>query len=287
MRTADPRIVLGLHRTRPTRALLTAALNLGVTALDTAFNYGSFASHTTLAQYSDLLPEFGISTKVGFFPGGSGGAEHSLAPERLRAAVEQSARELGREPDTVLLHNPERALHHRPPEHGHELLAAACAALARARADGLCRSWGIATWNPAPLLAAYGRDLPVLPVLMVRAGLLVGIATLDAADALTKRWRPTARWGMSPFGGDAGAPVWQRVAAHAFLQDPSASMSPAAAAFRAAYRLPEVSAIAVGTTNPEHLRDLHAALRIPVEDAAVAHYRSLLRERAVVTGVPR
>ncbi|WP_053803570.1 aldo-keto reductase family protein [Streptomyces rimosus] len=121
---------------------------------------------------------------------------------------------------------------------------------------------------------------------MVRAGLLVGIATLDAADALTRRWRPAARWGMSPFGGDARAPAWQEVAAHAFLQDRDADLTPAAAAFRTAYHLPGVSAIAVGTSNLAHLRELQAALRFRVDGPTVARYRKLLRERAGITAVP-
>ncbi|MFK8909432.1 hypothetical protein [Streptomyces sp. YS-3] len=79
----------------------------------------------------DLLPNFSLSTKVGFFPGG-----HSLDPARLRTAVEQAVKDLGREPDLVFLHNPE----HSASDTGR--LGPACAALAdTARVNG---------WIPSP-----------------------------------------------------------------------------------------------------------------------------------------
>lgn len=88
MRAADRRIVLGLYRSRPTRELLEAALSVGVTALDTAYNYAHFGSHRILREVGeDLLERFEVSTKVGFFPD-----RHDLAPARLRVAVEQSVK---------------------------------------------------------------------------------------------------------------------------------------------------------------------------------------------------
>jgi aryl-alcohol dehydrogenase-like predicted oxidoreductase len=90
-----------------------------VTALDTAYNYHRFASHRTLARIAgDLLGRFEISTKVGYFPDG-----HDLDPARLRQAVEQAAADLGRIPDTVLLHNPEHSPEQVP--RAAEILAAA------------------------------------------------------------------------------------------------------------------------------------------------------------------
>ncbi|MFJ9411828.1 hypothetical protein [Streptomyces sp. NPDC101393] len=101
MRDADPRIVLGLHRSRHERRLLTGALDLGVTSIDTSSNYLGFRSHEVLARTAgDLLPKFRLPTKVGYFAG-PGGAEHTLAPGRLYEAVEKAVRGLGREPDVV------------------------------------------------------------------------------------------------------------------------------------------------------------------------------------------
>jgi aryl-alcohol dehydrogenase-like predicted oxidoreductase len=144
VRGPDPRVVLGLHRSRHERRLLTGALDLGVTALDTSTNYFGFRSHQLLARTAgDLLPKFTVSTKVGYFPGPDG-AEHSLDPTRLNSAVEEATKNLGREPDLVFLHNPEHSLRKAVPHHK-ELLAAACATLDDAKEKGLCGAWGVAS----------------------------------------------------------------------------------------------------------------------------------------------
>ncbi|GAA3789678.1 aldo/keto reductase [Streptomyces phyllanthi] len=277
---ADPRVVLGLHRSRHERRLLTAALDLGVTALDTSTNYFGFRSHQILARTAgDLLPKFTLSTKVGYFPGPDG-AEHSLDPGRLRAAVEQAAEDLGREPDLVFLHNPEHSLREAAP-HDQEALARACAALDAAAAKGLCAAWGVASWDPSPLLSLIDKTAPGPSVLMVRAGLLVGARTLDAADALTKAWNlgDGQVWGMSPFGGCTGAAVWARIDPRVFLRD-SSRLSRVQAAFRAAYHLPRVDSVAVGPDEPAHLGELVDALVGEVEERTIQEYRSLLRDRS-------
>ncbi|MFE1770249.1 aldo/keto reductase [Streptomyces sp. NPDC059008] len=279
MRAADPRIVLGLHRSRHERRLLTGALDLGVTALDTSANYLGFRSHQALAQAAgDLLPKFTLSTKVGYFPGPDR-AEHSLSPLRLRGAVEQAVRDLGREPDLVFLHNPEHPLQGTAPR-CRDLLAQACAELDDATARGLCGAWGIASWDPSPLPNLIDTAAPKPSILMVRAGLLVGIRTLDATDALTKAWSLTenAVWGMSPFGGSARTPVWEKIDPRLFIQGDS-GLSRIQAAFRTAFHLPRVSAVAVGTDDPTHLGELIGALAGQVDERAIRDYRSLLRGR--------
>ncbi|RZD99322.1 hypothetical protein C0Q64_16090 [Streptomyces albidoflavus] len=276
MRGTDPRVVLGLHRSGHQRRLLTAALDRGVTALDTSSNYLGHRSHSTLARIaSDLLPRFEISTKVGYFSQ-AGKAAHSLEPARLYAAVERAARELGREPDLVFLHNPERSLTAR----SRETLERACAALVDAAEKGLCGDWGIASWNPAPLLELVTPTTPKPSVLMVRAGLLVGARTLDATEALRRRWDldPGAVHGMSPFGGSSRGPVWERFDPRVFLRD-GGQYTRAQAAFRTAYRLPRVGSIAVGTGDPVHLDQLLAVLNAEVDEEVVRGYRTLLRDR--------
>ncbi|MGH3886005.1 MAG: JmjC domain-containing protein, partial [Pseudonocardiaceae bacterium] len=81
------------YRSDPDRDLLEHALSLGVRGLDTAFNYRDFTSHTQLARAAgELLGEFTVSTKVGFFPGDDSAAHavHSLDRARLWEAVERS-----------------------------------------------------------------------------------------------------------------------------------------------------------------------------------------------------
>ncbi|MFE9682778.1 aldo/keto reductase [Streptomyces sp. NPDC006285] len=280
MRGTDPRVVLGLHRSRHERRLLTGALDLGVTALDTSTNYLGFRSHQVLAQTAgDLLPKFTVSTKVGYFPG-PGGAEHSLDPVRLHAAVEQAARGLGQEPDLVFLHNPEHSLREADP-HDQEALTEACAALDDAVRKGLCAAWGIASWDPSFLVGLIGPTVPRPATLMVRSGLLVGVRTLEAADALIRAWdRDSSEvWGMSPFGGSTSDSVWARIDPRVFLGG-SRQLSRVQAAFIAAYHLPRVGTVAVGTDEPAHLGELVGALVGEVEEQTVQEYRSLLRDHS-------
>lgn len=225
------------------------------------------------------MPKFAVSTKVGYFPG-PGKAEHSLDPVRLHTAVEQAARDLGREPDLVFLHNPEYSLSEAAP-HNQDVLAQACTALGDATTKGLCAAWGVASWDPSPLLSLIGTMVPRPSVLMVRAGLLVGAGTLDAADALTKAWDlgDGEVWGMSPFGGCTHDPVWGKIDPRVFLRA-SGQLSRMQAAFRAAYHLPRVDTVAVGTDEPAHLGELVSALAGEIEEPTVQEYRSLLRDRS-------
>lgn len=233
---------------------------------------------------ADLLPEFTISTKVGFFSGARG-TEHSLDPRRLRQAVETSVGDLGQSPDVMLLHNPERSLVALSPEEGRDCLAAACSVLGETSAAGLCGSWGIASWDPRPLLAVVtsprATAIPVPDVLMTRAGLLVGAGVLDACDAIAA-WcglDTSARWGMSPFAGRSTDPVWSAVNLHTFLE-PGQKYSIPQAAFRISYELPPVGRMVVGTTSVEHLRELVAARWLRIDKIRIARYRELLRVKA-------
>ncbi|RSN18767.1 aldo/keto reductase [Streptomyces sp. WAC 01325] len=268
MRTTDRRIALGLYRNGHARELLESALEHGVTDLDTAFNYAQFASHRTLSNIAaDLLPSFSISTKVGYFPGG-----HDLAPGRLRAAVEQSAEELGRTPDTVLLHNPETSV---------DGFSDSCAALNELREAGLCGSWGISSWDPRPLLEA-DWDIPSPDVVMVRAGLIVSAAILNAIDELVGRARNPELWGMAPFAGNAAAPIWEAVDTSMFLV-PGQGGSALQTGIAAAFAIPVVSRLAVGTSSVDHLVEAVHGSRLEVNKETVAEYRELLNQRATVS----
>ncbi|MEU5402807.1 aldo/keto reductase [Streptomyces sp. NPDC005963] len=281
MRESDPRIVLGLHRSRYERRILTSALDLGIDAIDTSFNYHGFSAHSALAKAAnDLLPRFKVSTKVGFFQA-AGQAEHSLDPVRLRKAAEKTIRDLGRVPDLVFLHNPERSLHNLSAG-SRNALDMACAALASAVADGLCGAWGVSSWDPRPLPGLVEDSTPRPDVFMVRAGLLAGADVLDAAEALATRWDlgSDQLWGMSPFGGSTEDPLWSSLDARMFIRATGSGLSRVQAVFRTAYSLPRVGAVAVGTDDPCHLRDLIASLRYDTDDTSVNAYRRLLRERA-------
>jgi pyridoxine 4-dehydrogenase len=113
--------------------------------------------------------------------------------------------DLGVEPTTILLHNPEVSLMGLDPVEAFERLQAACALLEEMPAAGLCGQWGWSTWNSGPILAALGAahgPFPAPAVVMVRAGLLVDPDGLDDAERLFTLLGVPAegRWGMSPFG---------------------------------------------------------------------------------------
>lgn len=215
---------------------------------------------------ADLLPQFTITTKVGFFPDG-----HDLHPARLRAAVDQAACDLGRVPDTVLIHNPECSLRDYP---------GACDALAGAQADGLCGAWGISTWDPRPLLTAPMR-LARPQVLMTRAGLTVPTNVLDAGDALAHRTGAAARWGMAPFGGRTGSAIWIAVDTTLFLA-PGQKSTALQSGVAAAFHIPPVTQLAIGTSQPRHLAELAHGAGLIVNLERVNRYRALLRRRSSV-----
>jgi pyridoxine 4-dehydrogenase len=272
-----PRIILGLYRSGHQRHVLTSALGLGIRHIDTGYNYRAFTSHTTLAaNCGDLLAELRLSTKVGYFPA-SGRAEHSLDPQRLRQAVEQTCSDLGRVPDLVFLHNPELSMGGDPVA-AQEALARAIAVLDDATAEGLCGSWGVASWNPHPLLEHIEPSTPKPATLMVRAGLMVAGSGLTIAEQFADRWglAPDGLWGMSPFGGDAGNAVWDSVDPRIFVTAERDRTSRIQAAFRVAFHLPRVTAIAVGCENRDHMRELVEALRFDVDEDVVRRYRGLL-----------
>ncbi len=194
--------------------------------------------------------------------------------------MEQSNRDLGRAPDLVFLHNPERSLTGSS-EAAQDSLGTACAAVERAAAKGLCGGWGISSWDPRPLPGLVDATLPRPDAVMVRAGLLAGIDVLKASEALAARWdlNPAQLWGMSPFGGSTTQSLWDELDPRVFIQEPHDGLSAVQATFRVAYSLPRVGRIAVGTDNPTHLQELVNALRYEANTDILSAYRRLLREQ--------
>ncbi|WIX76036.1 aldo/keto reductase [Amycolatopsis carbonis] len=262
-------------------------------ALDTAYNYRGFTSHRRLsAVASDLLDEFDVSTKVGFFPGDGDVPVHSLDTVRLCDAIDESANTLGVVPEVVLLHNPERSMPGNDRAAELDQLTAACLVLDGAVTSGLCRSWGWSSWDPRALAAALpdaaaASPIPAPRVLMVRAGLLVGADVLDAGEHLATMFGldTAARWGMSPFGGEVERAVWDRIDPRSFL-GAHQQASVAQALLRLAFDLPQVGRIALGTDNPDHLDDAITATSLAVDEVRTERYRVLLRGAKVRTVSP-
>lgn len=182
----------------------------------------------------------------------------------------------------LYLHNPEQGLAGLPPQEADQVLAAASAAMADVVHTGLASRWGISSWNPAPLLACTAQAEPP-HALMVRAGLLVDHRTLLAAETLIRRWNLTPEQvvGMSPFNAMAADPIWAEVDARPMLRHPPPECTALDAAFRVAFALPPVGAVAVGADTPAHLRALARTLATPINAAAVHRYRDELQRQAV------
>ena len=268
--------------------MLEQALQLGVTAIDTAYNYFSFKSHQTLARIAgDLLPLFTISTKLGFFPI-SDGTQHSLGPKRLRQALEETTEKLQRPPNVALLHNPEHSLRNLEDNAAKACLAKAFMALQEATDSRLCHAWGISTWGPRPLVSVLqslkGSSLSRPTVAMVRTGVLVSSGVLDAAEFMCNQLGvdDAGRWGMSPLGGDGHAEVWRPVDCRALLM-PGQECSKLQAAFRLAFALPTVTQVAVSTNRSDHLQAMIEAKSLKIDADKLVRYRRMLQERQVHT----
>ncbi|OLE22071.1 MAG: hypothetical protein AUG49_20360 [Catenulispora sp. 13_1_20CM_3_70_7] len=230
-------------------------------------NYNGFASHRLLREAAgSLLEQFTVTTKVGFFPD-----RHDLDPDRLRTAIQQAGADLGRAPDTVLIHNPERSP---------AAFVPACLALGWMKAEGLLGSWGVATWDPRPLLHRTYTG-PVPDVLMLRAGLTVPTAVLEAGEHLIAAMAPVQVHGMAPFGHSTADPLWSALDLSPLLA-PGQRSDTIAAAFAAAFHLPPVTQIAVGTSRTDHLAHLAQARLLDVDTQAIARYRDLLHRKATV-----
>jgi pyridoxine 4-dehydrogenase len=84
---------------------------------------------------------------------------------------------------------------------------------------------------------------------------------------------------MAPFGHSTRDPIWTAVDASLFLSQ-RRQVSAVEAAFAAAFSLPAVSRIAVGTTNPQHLAELQRYRLTEADEAVIWRYRDLLRQKA-------
>lgn len=117
-----PSLALGTHLCRDVPGAAAFAAALGATWIDTAPNYRGGSAHHDLAPALRTHPDISVSTKVGFISRTAAlealaagvitpaQAEegHSLRPSYVRWQTERSTVELGRHPEVVFLHNPER-----------------------------------------------------------------------------------------------------------------------------------------------------------------------------------
>ncbi|MEU1281107.1 aldo/keto reductase [Streptomyces sp. NPDC005805] len=151
-------LAAGTYRCRDVARSVGAAVDAGVTWVDTAPNYGAGAAEGALRPVLEAHPQVGVSTKVGFVPRSDrrpatdagvlpydGHADHCIAGPYVTWQLARSRTRLGRDPDLVFVHNPEhgatdRAGLSRALTGGFEALEAAADA-------GHIGGYGVATWS--------------------------------------------------------------------------------------------------------------------------------------------
>jgi aryl-alcohol dehydrogenase-like predicted oxidoreductase len=120
-------------------AVLREAVELGITHIDTSGYYGPRVTNQIIREALYPYPEdLRIVTKVGAERDANGGWPEALAPEQLRAQVEENLRDLGLDAmDVVNMRNPGQ----RGPQPGS--IAGPFTALAELRQEGLIRHLGV------------------------------------------------------------------------------------------------------------------------------------------------
>lgn len=135
-------------------AICARALELGVTAVDTANAYVDGESERIVGEaLKRAKDEVVVATKCGF--GRVGGKPEGLAPERLRAAADESRKRLGRDVlDLYYLHVPD----HETP------IDATLDGVSELLQKGVIRAWGVsnyAAWQVLDMMhRADARGMP-------------------------------------------------------------------------------------------------------------------------------
>jgi len=249
--------VLGPPRDRDAAvAVLRAAVELGITHIDTAEFYGPRVTNElireALAPYPDDLH---IVTKVGARRDAQGGWPHAREPEQLRAQVHDNLRGLGLDVlDVVNL----RVGGLDAPEPGS--LAEPFGALAELQQQGLIRHLGVSTVTAEQLAEARS----IAPVVCVQNMYNIARRDDDALVDLTAResiayvpYFPLG--GFSPLQSDALGTVAARLG----------STPNAVALAWLLQRSPNMLLIP-GTSSVEHLRENVAAAGLALPADAVA-----------------
>jgi len=249
--------VLGPPRDRDAAvAVLRAAVELGITHIDTAEFYGPRVTNElireALAPYPDNLH---IVTKVGARREAQGGWPHAREPEQLRAQVHDNLRGLGLDAlDVVNL----RVGGLDAPEPGS--LAEPFGALAELQQQGLIRHLGVSTVTAEQLAEARS----IAPVVCVQNMYNIARRDDDALVDLTAResiayvpYFPLG--GFSPLQSDALGTVAARLG----------STPNAVALAWLLQRSPNMLLIP-GTSSVEHLRENVAAAGLALPADAVA-----------------
>ncbi|MCX4820158.1 aldo/keto reductase [Streptomyces sp. NBC_01142] len=266
---------------------VTAAVDAGVTWIDTAPNYASGTAEATLRPVLDACPQVRVSTKVGFVPDSDRQAArdagvlpydrdqgHCLARPYIAWQLARSRARLGCVPDLVFVHNPEHGRMNRADVSW--TLSEAFEGLESAADDGKIGGYGVATWAglssgmfTIPELTALAETVGghrhhfravQFPVSLVH--LAVVADALDGRGALAEaREAGLDVFASAPLGGGEllGAMTEELVRVI------DAAASPAQAALLLALSAPGVSRVLLSASTPAHWADaLGAAACAPL-----------------------
>ena len=141
-------------------AVLRAAVELGITHIDTSDYYGPHVTNQIIKEALHPYPdELHIVTKVGAYRDAKGGWPHALSPEQLRQAVHDNLIHLGLEAlDVVNL----RVGGFDSPEPGS--LAEPYGALAQLQQEGLIKHLGVSTVSAEQIAEAQS----IAPIVCVQ-----------------------------------------------------------------------------------------------------------------------
>jgi aryl-alcohol dehydrogenase-like predicted oxidoreductase len=259
-------------------ALLDAAWEAGITTFDTADAYGGGRSETYLGEWlASRRPAGAVITTKTFNPMAEG-ADRGLAPDRIRRQLESSLRRLGVERvDLYLCHDwdPDVPVGETAGVLDELVAAGTIGAYGLSNVDGrqLREALGVGDFRwvqnsyslldreaereVLPLCREHG--LGFTPFGPLAGGWLAGRYRRDAPPPPGSRMtlRP------EPYEHLRTAAVFDRLERLAALGDP------ATLALAWLFAQPDVTAVVVGPRRPEHLAPALAALRTPVDAAAL------------------
>jgi pyridoxine 4-dehydrogenase len=237
-------------------AVLRAAVELGITHIDTSDYYGPYVTNEIIKEALHPYPdELRLVTKVGALRDAEGGWPQALAPEQLRQAVHDNLTHLGLDVlDVVNL----RVGGLERPEPGS--IAEPFTTLAQLREKGLIRHLGLSTVSPEQLAEAQA----IAPVVCVQNRYNIAHREDDALiDAL-------ARQGIAyvpyfPLGGFSRLQSGTLEAVAARLH-----ATPLAVALAWLLQRSENILLIPGTSSVAHLRENVAAasLALPADELA-------------------
>lgn len=274
------------------RAVLEAALEVGITRFDTGASYADGFAEQRLGR---LLRELGadpqglqISTKIGTVRDRRGHLVKDFSPERVIDDVAASLQRLGLERiQMLLLHGP------TPELLSDELRSALQAVCQRGLADQLGINAHLATIASVIDDPLFRVLMPFLSLREAEAAAAIAAAghagqTVIAAGPLARMsfrppWRdwlrrPSGRWYIARALARSPGSLFGNRALRRALDAPG--WTPAQLALAWVLEQPGVTAAVFGSTRPEHVRELAEAAGRPLPDSVRARLAAILRDRA-------